>query len=139
MGDCKHGKRPTLARMETDSPVRRILIVDDDPLIRTTLSAALASHGYASASFSDPWTAAAVADGEAVLLDAGLPECSLSECLTLLTRRRDGSQRPILVMSGSLSRPAELAGTGIGYLTKPIPLQEFYDAVDALVEPDAKT
>jgi hypothetical protein len=36
-------------------------------------------------------------------------------------------------MSGSLNRPDELVGTGIGYLTKPIPLTALLDAVEELV------
>jgi DNA-binding response OmpR family regulator len=119
--------------MDTEPPVRGILIVDDDPLIRTTLSAALVTRGYRATAIADPGAGPADADPDAVLLDATIPGYSLSECIALLGRRADGSDRPILVMSGSLTRPDELAGTGIAYLTKPIPLEEFFDAVEALV------
>jgi DNA-binding response OmpR family regulator len=119
--------------MDAETAVRGILIVDDDPLIRTTLSVALATRGYLTTAVADPRDSLAQTDPDAVLLDATIPGCSLSECLALLGRRSDGSARPILVMSGSLTRPDELAGTGIGYLTKPIPLEEFFDAVEELV------
>ena len=111
----------------------RVLVVDDDPLIRLTVEAALASHGYRVTTTGDPRGAAGQAEADVVLLDALIPGCSLSECLTLLGRRDDGSARPILVMSGSLAPPAELAGTGIGYLAKPFPLTELLGAVDGLV------
>jgi DNA-binding response OmpR family regulator len=123
--------------MGTERTQRSILIVDDDALIRLTLEAALAGDGYRVTTSGDPRAAAADAaaghDWDAVLLDAILPGCSLSESLELLRRRADGSARPILVMSGSLTRPAELAGTGIGYLTKPMPLTELLDAVAGLL------
>lgn len=110
-----------------------ILVVDDDPLIRATLTAALSSRGYRATATDDPRTVSAQADPDAVVLDAVLPGCSLSECLGLLGHRSDGSRRPILVLSGSLTPPVELAGTGIGYLTKPIPLTALLDAVEGLV------
>ncbi|MEV8213388.1 response regulator [Leifsonia sp. NPDC077715] len=111
----------------------RVLVVDDDPLIRLTVEAALTSHGYRVTATGDPRTAPGGAEADVVLLDATIPGCSLSECLTSLGRREDGSARPILVMSGSLAPPAELAGTGIGYLAKPFPLTELLGAVDGLV------
>ena len=110
-----------------------VLVVDDDPLIRLTVEAALTSHGYRVTTAGDPRAASDGEDVDLVLLDAIIPDCSLSECLELLGRRDDGSARPILVMSGSLAPPAELAGTGIGYLAKPFPLTELLGAVDGLV------
>ncbi|WP_431219402.1 response regulator [Leifsonia xyli] len=129
--------------MDTDRADRSLLVVDDDPLIRLTFEAALAGHGYRVTTAGDLQAAAeaasAGADPDAVLLDATVPGCSLSESLDLLRRRPDGTLRPILVMSGSLTRPAELAGTGIGYLTKPIPLTELLDAVTELLASVAGT
>ncbi|MFP3467015.1 response regulator transcription factor [Leifsonia sp. SIMBA_070] len=119
--------------MDTDVPGFSILVVDDDPLIRLTVHAALESRGYRVSAAADPRDAASQGDPDAVLLDAIIPGCSLSESLQLVGGRRDGSPRPILVMSGSLTRPAELAGTGIGYLTKPFPLTALLDAVEGLV------
>jgi len=119
--------------MRTGERDLSILVVDDDPLIRLTLEAALAGHGYRVTTSDDPRAAVAHTDPDAALVDAIIPGCSLSECLALLGRRDDGSRRPILVMSGSLTRPDELAGTGVGYLTKPIPLTELLDAVEGLV------
>lgn len=111
----------------------RVLVVDDDPLIRLTVEAALTSHGYRVTATGDPRTSSGDPEADLVLLDAVIPGCSLSECLAMLARRDDGSARPILVMSGSLAPPAELAGTGIGYLAKPFPLTELLGAVDGLV------
>lgn len=116
-----------------------ILVVDDDPLIRATLTAALSSRGYRATATDDPRAAASEADPDAVVLDAILPGCSLSECIGLLGHRNDGSRRPILVLSGSLTPPVELAGTGIGYLTKPISLGAFLDAVAELVASTSRT
>ncbi len=119
--------------MSVEQRGTHVLVVDDDPLIRLTVEAALASHGYRVTASGDPRAATGGPEADVVLLDAIIPDCSLSECLTLLGRREDGSARPILVMSGSLAPPAELAGTGIGYLTKPFPLTELLGAVDGLV------
>jgi DNA-binding response OmpR family regulator len=111
----------------------RILVVDDDPLIRLTVEAALTSHGYRVTTAADPRSLPDGWDADAVLLDAIIPGCSLNECIALLGRQDDGNPRPILVMSGSLAQPEELAGTGIGYLAKPFPLTELLGAVDGLV------
>ena len=117
----------------------RVLVVDDDPLIRLTVEAALTSHGYRVTTTGDPQAASDGEEHDLVLLDAIIPGCSLSECLTLLGRRDDGSPRPILVMSGSLAPPTELAGTGIGYLAKPFPLTELLGAVEGLVASSSGT
>ena len=119
--------------MSTGESGLSIVVVDDDPLIRLTVDAALTRHGYRVTTSGDPRAAASAGDPDAALIDAIIPGYSLSECIGLLRRRADGSARPILVMSGSLTRPDELAGTGIGYLTKPIPLTVLLDAVEGLV------
>ena len=119
--------------MSTGKSGLSIVVVDDDPLIRLTLEAALTRHGYRVTTSGDPRAAASAGDPDAALIDAIIPGYSLSECIRLLCRRADGSARPILVMSGSLTRPDELAGPGIGYLTKPIPLTALLDAVEGLV------
>ncbi|WP_158867059.1 response regulator [Leifsonia sp. AG29] len=118
--------------MPSASSPPSVLIVDDDPLIRAVLQAALEAHGHRSAAVADPDEPHGLADPDAVVLDATLPGRSLSESLDLLAHRDDGTPRPILVVSGALTPPAELAGTGVRYLAKPIPLAEFVAAVGAL-------
>ena len=118
--------------MQPSARPASVLIVDDDPLIRLTLAAALESRGYEASAVAAPAEGAG-ADADAVLLDALVPGCSLTESLALLRHRDDGRPRPILVMSGSPARPAELAGSDIPFLAKPIGLAEFFRAVEALV------
>jgi DNA-binding response OmpR family regulator len=132
-------RRHTLCAMISDRAAACILVVDDDPLIRLTVEAALTGHGYRAITSADPRTAAPAPDADAILLDAIIPGCSLSESLALLGRRDDGTARPILVMSGSSTRPAELAGTGIGYLTKPFQLAELIGAVEELMASTSRT
>jgi len=81
---------------------RRILIVDDDPLLRRSLAEQLERHGeFAVLPCEDAAAALAAARRErfdAVLLDAVLPDMDGRELCRLM--RRAGVKAPIIILSG---------------------------------------
>ncbi len=106
----------------------KILIVDDEQLIRWTLTEALRTWGYASA--EAPSVAAAVQAFEAeqpaaVLLDVNLPDGSGLEALRELKRRQPDAV--VIMMTGNVmvsDTIAALRGGAYDFIGKPINLEE---------------
>jgi DNA-binding response OmpR family regulator len=99
--------RPGNSSHETEkSPIRRILVVDDESLIRWCVAESLGAHGYAVTEASDGDAAlAAAADGgpfDAVLLDFRLPD---SNDLALLARLRSLVPRAQLILMTAHGSP----------------------------------
>ena len=128
------------ASSETSAPERvprRILLVEDEPSLVTTLSDRLRSEGY---------EVEAVADGEAALahpstgfvdlivLDVMLPGRSgLDVCRDL---RQRGIQTPILMLTARSQVVDRVVGLKIGaddYVTKPFEMIELVARVEALL------
>jgi two-component system, OmpR family, alkaline phosphatase synthesis response regulator PhoP len=126
------------AASETPAPVpRRILLVEDEPSLVTTLSDRLRSEGY---------EVEAVGDGEAALahpstgfvdlivLDVMLPGRSgLDVCRDL---RQRGVQTPILMLTARSQVVDRVVGLKIGaddYVTKPFEMIELVARVEALL------
>ncbi len=106
----------------------KILIVDDEQLIRWTLTEALRTWGYASV--EAPSVAAAIQAFEAeqpaaVLLDVNLPDGSGLEALRELKRRQPDAV--IIMMTGNVmvaDTIAALRGGAYDFIGKPINLEE---------------
>jgi DNA-binding response OmpR family regulator len=97
----------------------RILVVDDDALVRGVVFEALEYYGYAPVGATDIATAAGLAaDGIRVVL-ADLRVGGLE--LKPLTARLG---IPLVLMSGDATGLAEAAGTDLPTLTKPFSLEE---------------
>jgi DNA-binding NarL/FixJ family response regulator len=90
----------------------RVLIVDDDPLFREAIAAALRQRGYAVAgmasSLSDARAAMAHARPDAVLLDVNLPDGD-GITFTAAVQRDGGPARILLTSSDPGAVPAGLA------------------------------
>ncbi|MEL6964214.1 MAG: response regulator transcription factor [Pseudomonadota bacterium] len=105
----------------------RILVVDDDPVVRVLLREMLLAHGH------DVSEAESAASAEArlrqgtwdlVLLDRRLPDC---DGLLLLQRIRDRSDCPVIVLSVMDDEHDRTLGLGLGahdYITKPFSARE---------------
>ena len=106
----------------------KILIVDDEQLIRWTLTEALRTWGYASV--EAPGVAAAIQAFEAeqpaaVLLDVNLPDGSGLEALREFKRRQPDAV--IIMMTGNVmvsDTIAALRGGAYDFIGKPINLEE---------------
>src|SRR5437870_13785204 len=89
-----------------------VLIVDDDPVIRSAIATILADAGYATCEADSGADALRAARSEApalVLLDVNLPGmCGYEVCRLL--RDEFGDQFPIVFVSGARTEPYERVG-----------------------------
>ena len=108
---------------------RRVLVVDDEPRIRTVLRAYLEAEEF---SVTEAETAAEavrqatseVADLDLVLLDLGLPD---ADGLDVLRRIRQTSDVPVILVTARAEEVDKLVGLGVGaddYVTKPFSPRE---------------
>lgn len=115
----------------------RILVVDDDPAIRTSLSRALALEGYIVETARDGNEALSKSksfDPSVLVLDLMMPNVDgLSVCRVL---RSEGSKVPILMLTARTETSDRVSGLDAGaddYLCKPFALEELLARVRALV------
>lgn len=108
--------------------VRTVLVVDDEPHIRTLLRAYLERDGYAvqeAPTGADALRLATAAPApDAVLLDIGLPDLDGLEVLRTLRR---SSEVPVLLVTARADEVDTLVGLGSGaddYITKPFSPRE---------------
>jgi len=118
--------------------MKKILIIDDDRVLRRTLAAALEAEGYAVAEALDGregLNKALQAAFDLVVLDVVMPSLGgLEVCRKL---REAGRQVPVIVMSGKKKKEIDkVLGLELGgddYLTKPFGPDEFLARVRAVL------
>lgn len=117
------------------SSARRVLVVDDEPRIRSFLTRALRSAGFAvtEAATGPAGLKSALTDHpDLVLLDLELPRLSGEQVLRHLQHQRPG--QAVLVWSATADPNAErrcLTLGACGYLRKPLPIQELLSRIRA--------
>ena len=132
-------KRPPRAEI---GQMSRILVVEDEELIRDMVVLALEGEGYAIATAADGRTALALLQAEPtlgdpfdlVILDLMLPQINGLDICRLL--RHHGNQLPILILSAKGSETDRVLGLEVGaddYLTKPFSMRELIARCRALV------
>ena len=93
------------------SPKLRVLVVDDEPLIRWSVAETLEQAGHTVAEASDAASAVRAVEGDdpfdVVVLDYRLPD---SNDLRLLKAIRSGSPAPAVVMMTAFGAPEIAAG-----------------------------
>jgi CheY-like chemotaxis protein len=108
-----------------------VLIVEDDPWIRSISHELLEDEGFAIATAADGKAGLSMAEqlGPAViLLDLGLPHMSGNELLECLRRRPSLRRTPVIVVS--TQEPSEsVAARANGFLRKPVDLTELMHRV----------
>ena len=122
----------------------RILVVEDEDLIREMLVLALEAEGYAIATAADgrtAWTLLQSAEPtsvnfpfDMVILDLMLPQINGLDICRLL--RHHGNPVPILVLSAKGSETDRVLGLEVGaddYLTKPFSMRELVARCRALL------
>ena len=88
---------------DTAPQAKSILVVDDEPGVRTTLSVILSGEGYSVTAASDVHSAAAALEGTdfaAILTDLRMPRPPGIAVVEEVAER--GLETPVILMSGSL-------------------------------------
>jgi PAS domain S-box-containing protein len=117
----------------------RVLIVDDEPIIRSQLSDALRARGYEVTEASNGHGALAALDQDAahapslILLDMTMPDLSGIEVLRRI--RESGSNVPVVLSSGYHDAALKLDSSSFqGFLVKPYTLSQLFDALERAIE-----
>jgi two-component system response regulator MprA len=114
----------------------RVLVVDDEPGVRDSVSSALRVAGYEVSVASNGVTALDLVRAQApdaVVLDLGMPHLDGLETCRML--RAEGHQLPVLMLASRETTPDRSAGVIAGvddYLMKPFPLTELLARLQAL-------
>jgi two-component system, OmpR family, response regulator len=115
----------------------RILLVEDEPLLRAPLRNGLEAAGYVVDEADNGRNAHFLGDTEtfdAVILDLGLP---VLDGLSVLKRWRDaGRAMPVLILTARDNWSEKVAGIDAGaddYLTKPFHMEELLARLRALI------
>jgi two-component system response regulator MprA len=118
-------------------PRGKVLVVDDDPAIRTSLSRALVLEGYTVETANDGNAALSQVISfvpDVIVLDLMMPNVDgLSVCRVL---RSEGNRIPILMLTARTETSDRVAGLDAGaddYLGKPFALEEILARVRALM------
>ena len=120
----------------TDTATARILVVDDDPGMRTLLEAYLGDSGFAVETAVDGtamWQAVERGMPDAIVLDLMLPG---EDGLSLARRLRSQSNVPILMLSARGEEIDRVVGLEMGaddYLAKPFSPRELLARLRALL------
>ena len=114
----------------------RLLLVEDDPDLRSSLSASLTGQGYSvreAGAVRDAVAAWGAARPDLILLDLGLPD---ADGLSVVRRVRRDATTPILVISARHQERDRVEALELGaddYLTKPFGIPELIARVRALL------
>jgi len=112
----------------------RVLVVDDEPLVRDVVCRMLQDVGYDARSAADGPTALAMLAADpvdAVVLDLSMPGMSGLEVLAAI--RADRPALPVIVVSGQGADRGTAAGAS-GVLSKPFHFDELVAALEAALE-----
>jgi len=114
---------------------QRLLVVDDEPDLRTLYELALVREGYAvdtADTVADALARLAEARYAAVVTDMRLPDGSGLEVLRWLDAQARGERTVVITAYGSAENAVEALKAGaFDYLTKPVDLRQFRSVVAA--------
>ena len=115
-----------MSRAKHTAPRRKIIIVDDDVLIRETVRLALDHAGYAVTAVGDPGRALAAVRAERpdlVIMDLYMPGFDGRELIRQMKADPETAATPVILFTGS-SEPIDvvsgLQSGAVEYLAKPI-------------------
>lgn len=118
--------------------MNRLLLVDDDPTLRSSMRTGVTSRGYACDAAADAREARALLESESVydlvLLDITLPDGSGWEVLEQL--RDGGDETPVIFLTGRHAPEDRVRGLRLGaddYVTKPFEFEELLARVEAVL------
>lgn len=133
-----HSREAGQAGTQPGSTTIRILLVEDDPLLRESVQADLARAGYAVDAAADGVTAeflGATGDYDAAVLDLGLPDLSGLEVLHRW--RAAGFALPVIILTARDAWYEKVDGLKAGaddYLGKPFHIEELLARLQAVLK-----
>jgi CheY-like chemotaxis protein len=117
--------------VSAQEPGRTILLVDDDPVIRASLSDLLAAEGFDVETAEDGQAAlerlSEIGDPSLILLDLGMPRMDGWEFLSRLGRGINDRRVPVVLLSG-LAYIRDAPGVA-DFLAKPIRADRLLECV----------
>lgn len=117
-----------------NTPKTRILVVDDEPMIRDVVEQYLRREGFETIAASDGEQAVAKADDvDLIVLDLMLPKIDGLDVCRRVRARRDV---PIIMLTAKGEEVDKLVGLGVGaddYVTKPFSPRELVARVQAVL------
>lgn len=124
----------------------RILIVDDDPMIRGLVQAILEQEGYTIVAADDGTKAIEIMDSEPkpldfklVILDVMMPGMNGLDVLTRMKLHSHTSEMPVMMLTGEDRADDIMAGYSVGadyYITKPFTRQQLLYGLDLVLNKD---
>ena len=113
---------------------KRVLVVDDDPMIRALVKSILEAEGYTVTLAENGKVGIETLESEArpigyslIVLDVMMPEMNGLDVLTRLKLHSDTASIPVLMLTGEDKAEDIMAGYSVGadyYITKPFTRQQ---------------
>jgi DNA-binding response OmpR family regulator len=133
----------TLTDFDTLSPMRKVLIIEDDQAMAVALRDGFSYEGYTVEVARDGSTGLKLAtdkNHDLIILDVMLPKmCGLEVCKHL---RGDGNQTPIIMLTARGQEIDKVVGLKTGaddYVTKPFSFLELMARVEAILRRTSRT
>ena len=118
---------------------RRILVVEDDAECRSALKDVLEESSFVVTEAGDGQVAldqmTRGLEPALVVLDLQMPVMSGLELLQIMDGYERLSRLPVLVVSGAPRAEFACGGAVVGFISKPLDMIEFLDAVNACIGP----
>ncbi len=125
----------------TRGATKRILVVDDEPMLREALADALRDEGYVTLEGADGREAVELFARERpdlVLMDVMMPVLDGRQALALIRSAQSRPPTPVVMMSAAVG-PDLLDASIAGYLAKPFDLDRLIQLVGDLIGRPAST
>lgn len=120
------------------SPPAQILVVDDEPDLRTLYELTLLREGYlveAASSVEEAWQHLQANRFDAVITDMRLPDGLGLELLQRIARHQRSERCVVMTAYGSAENAVEALKAGaFDYLTKPVDLKQFRSVVASAIQ-----
>jgi two-component system response regulator PilR (NtrC family) len=125
------------------TPTAQVLVVDDEPDLRTLYELTLLREGYrvdAAASLAEAWQQLEAKKFDAVITDMRLPDGQGLELLNRMAAQQRPERCIVMTAYGSAENAVEALKAGaFDYLTKPVDLKQFRAVVASAIQEVAST
>ena len=124
--------------MQPASAIAQVLVVDDEPDLRTLYELTLVREGYhvdSAGSLAEAWQFLADRKFDAVITDMRLPDGLGMELLQRMLAQQRGERCIVMTAYGSAENAVEALKAGaFDYLTKPVDLKQFRSVVASAIQ-----